>query len=112
MKRKVLAVAAAVGVLTLSTTAFAGGKEIFISEKCTKCHEIKSQKIESTKKEDAVDLSGIGGKHDATWFKGWLTKTIEKDSTLKPGTQVKHKKMWEGSDADLGALVDFLLTLK
>ena len=93
-------------------TAMADGKAVFEAEKCTKCHAVPSQKIESTKKDEAVELPGAMGTHDAAFFKGWLKKEIEIDSNVKKGQKTKHKKGWEGNDADLDTLANWLVTLK
>ncbi len=94
----------------------ADGKQIFLKHKCNKCHEIKSQGIEPLKRKPNktyVDLSDVGKRHtDAAWYPKWLHKEIKKDSVIKKGKQVKHKVKFKGSDDELKALVDWLLTLK
>ena len=95
-----------------SATAFADGKSVFEAEKCTKCHSVPSLKIESTKKEEAVALPASKEIADAAAMKKWLKKELEIESTVKKGSKVKHKKAWEGNDADLDTLAAWLLTLK
>ena len=105
-----------------SVALAADGSQIFLSNKCNKCHTIQSKGIEQAKsdgagddkddagpKKEPVDLSGVGAVHDSAWITGWIKKEVEKE---KDGKKIKHKKTWKGADADLKALVEFLGTLK
>jgi cbb3-type cytochrome oxidase cytochrome c subunit len=80
------------------------GQQIFMDSKCTKCHLVESLEITS-KKDDAKDLSNIGADHDAEFLKKYLVK----EETL---AKKKHKTKFKGSEAELDALVNWLLTLK
>ena len=108
--------------------AVADGKQVFLDMKCNKCHTIKSAAItqlpkapaepgEEEDEEEApkepTDLSKLddqvmkapeGAKEHV---KKWLKKEVQ--HTTKEGKLVKHKKLFKGSDADLQALVDFLV---
>lgn len=112
MRRTSLALAAALSALSLMVpaAAFAGGKEIFTEQKCTKCHSVKAEGIAATddKGDKIIDLSGAGKERDAKWFPGWLKKETEIDSKVKPGEKVKHKSKFKGSDADLETLSSWL----
>lgn len=85
------------------------GKDLFLAQKCSKCHKASAEGIAPLKdKPEIVDLSGTGGAHDAAWFKQWLKKEITKDSTVKPGEKVKHKGSWKGTDAELDTIAVWL----
>jgi cytochrome c551/c552 len=85
------------------------GKAVFTEQKCNKCHRVTTENIAPLKeKDDIVDISGVGGDHDAAWFKKWLLKEVEKDSKLKPGEKVKHKGSWKGTDAELDTVTAWL----
>lgn len=89
-----------------------GGKAVFTTNTCNKCHRVTSAGIQPIKeKADIVDLSGVGAEHDVAWFKQWLKKEIDKDSKLKPGEKVKHKGSWKGTDAELDVITAWLKTL-
>lgn len=108
MFRKFLMVLAVAG-LAAPSLALAGGKEIFLEQKCTKCHKVTSEGIAATEeKEKIVDLSGVGKNHDVAWFKQWLNKEVEQDSKVKPGEKVKHKQKFKGTPADLDAIAAWL----
>ena len=95
--------------LAIPSVASAGGKEIFLDQKCAKCHKVSTQGIAPTEEKDTIiDLAGSGGDHDVKWYAGWLKKETERDSKVKPGTKVKHKAMWKGTDADLETLANWL----
>jgi len=89
------------------------GKTAFLSNKCTMCHSIQSEKIEKasggyqTSKERNVppDLSGIGKKHNAEWFAKYLKHQEELNS-------LKHAKTWRGTEEQLQALAKWLEGLK
>ena len=80
------------------------GQQIFTDSKCTKCHSVESLEIVSTK-DDAADLSNVGADKDAEFLKKYLVK----EETMN---DKKHKTKFKGSDEELNALVDWLLTLK
>jgi hypothetical protein len=80
------------------------GKQIFEDGKCTKCHSVESLEIAS-KKDEPVDLSNAGASDNAEFLKKYLLK--EESMNDK-----KHKTKFKGSDDELNALVNWLLTLK
>jgi cbb3-type cytochrome oxidase cytochrome c subunit len=80
------------------------GQQIFIDSKCTKCHSVESLGITSTKN-NPNDLSNIGADYDAEFMKKYLVKEETIDDK-------KHKTKFKGSDEELDALVNWLLTLK
>ena len=80
------------------------GKQIFIENKCNNCHQVTSLEITS-KKDDAVDLSDAGKLDDAALLKSYLLKEEKLNDNY-------HKLKFEGSEAELNALVNWLLSLK
>jgi cytochrome c2 len=103
-----------------------GGKELFITYKCTSCHSVDSEKIEKRKAagteaaegEDAKtaaatpatpkknsDLSGVGVKKDAAWFSKYLMKEEKLDEKL-------HKTKFRGTPQELREMSAWLESLK
>ena len=79
------------------------GKQIFIDGKCNNCHTVTSMEITS-KKDDATDLSNVGCLRDAQLMKSYLLKEVKIN-------EQDHKLKFKGSEAELDALVNWLLTL-
>ena len=96
-------VAAVFGGFALAEEA----KDLFVSEKCVKCHSIDSQGIESTNKnpDKVTDLSDAGNKVDKDALKPYLKKEAEMNGN-------KHKLKFKGDEATLDTLVNWLVTLK
>ena len=101
------------------------GKDIFLSQKCNKCHNIAAQNIAKLESEDDAmaeeddlfgeeeeeatkppDLSGVGKVHDGAWITQWIEKKIANDKGKK------HKKRFKGTDEELKTLVTWLSGLK
>lgn len=80
------------------------GKKVFVDNKCSMCHTVKSAGIES-KKSDATDLSTVGKERT----EDFLMKYLKKEAKLN---DKDHKSSFKGSDDDLKKLVGWLLTLK
>ncbi len=85
----------------------AEGKTLFMAKKCNLCHAIDSQGIaKKSEKMKGKELSNIGSEgKSADWLKGWLLQT-----ELKEGE--KHKKKFKGTDQEMKAITNWLLTLK
>ena len=85
------------------------GKTIFMGKKCNSCHSIEvagiTKKTSSSSKTGPPDLSDEGSKRDSTFLANWL----EKKETIKGK---KHLLKFAGSDEELKALVQWLITLK
>jgi len=79
------------------------GKQIFIDNKCNNCHTVTSMEITS-KKDDAVDLSNAGSVGDAQLIKSYLLKEAKLNDK-------DHKLKFKGLEAELNALVNWLLSL-
>ena len=97
------------------------GQELFLKNKCNKCHTIEAKGIAALPKkggeedeDDAdgekkkpVDLSKMGAEHDAAFFQGWLKRETEKD-----GKKHKFKLPKATTDEEVAAIADWLATLK
>ena len=94
------------------------GQQVFVAQKCQMCHTVYSTGIGEPPAEDAKeeeeeaaaaagppDLSIAGAGRTAEWISLYL----QKKETLN---DKKHMKSFKGSDEDLAALVDWVLTLK
>lgn len=80
------------------------GQQIFTDNKCSKCHSVESLGITPIK-DDAVDLSNVGADIDNDFLKNYLLK----QESLK---EKKHKTKFSGTNAELNALVNWLISLK
>ncbi|MBF0493348.1 MAG: c-type cytochrome [Deltaproteobacteria bacterium] len=114
--------ALALALAFVSTPSFAAGnaagKKVFLDNKCNKCHAIKSEGIaalpkdaadaDAGEKKEPADLSTIKPEFLKTKatpedsLKAWLKKEVDVNGA-------KHKKVFNGADADLASLVSFLL---
>lgn len=98
-------------LLSITSVWAADGKAIFTNDtnKCNKCHTVKSAGIEKDGaggSAKAPDLSGVGTKHaDTEWIKKYITKQ-EIDGVKK------HMKQAKGSAKEITALVTWLGSLK
>lgn len=103
---------------------YADGKQIFLDNKCNKCHTAKKMNIQKLPRtavaeedEDDTEVKGADGKKvepkdmtDAVAaakkenldVEKWLTKTVANKENRK------HKKKFNGSPADLKTLSDWL----
>lgn len=80
------------------------GKKVFVDSKCGMCHTVKSEGLES-KKKDAVDLSSVGDTYKADQLKKILTRKEKiKDAD--------HKILFKGDEKSLDALTLWLESLK
>lgn len=80
------------------------GKKIFVDSKCSMCHTVKSEGLES-KKKDAVDLSSVGNTYKADFLKKFLTKQEKINNA-------DHKIAFKGDEKNLDALAQWLESLK
>jgi cytochrome c551/c552 len=98
---------AAVALSVASPLLAADGKAVFLDKKCNLCHSVDSQQIQRTsEKMKGSDLSSVGGAvESADWVKSYLTKKVQKDGA-------DHRREFKGTDEELDALVEWLLTLK
>lgn len=100
-------VLAIVFVAITSPTQAADGKAIFLDSKCNTCHSVDSQSISKTNdKMKAPDLSNAGAMvESADWLKKFLTREVKLHDK-------NHLKKFSGTDEELGALVDWIMSLK
>lgn len=101
----------ALGLLLLAagvaTAASADGKEVYLANKCERCHGVARADIASTATSDRMrgpDLSDIGSKRDAEWMVRYLRKEIEVEDKA-------HRTEWKGSKKDLERLAAWLASL-
>jgi len=99
------------GILTgpalAQNTSAEAGRKIYVREKCSVCHQIAGQGNQR------FPLDGVGTRLSASDLRRWFTHTIEMEAALpkKPAIRMSSKK-YRLKDAELDALVAYLLTLK
>lgn len=84
----------------------ADGKQIFMDQKCNLCHAVSTAGIEAKTKSEKMkgpDLVGLDADADT------LVKFITGETEMNGA---KHKKKATGSDAEVKALVDWILSQK
>jgi hypothetical protein len=104
MKTKIMI--AVVGMLLLGATSIvsAGGAELFTEAKCNMCHSVASADVVATVKSDSMkgpDLGGFKYEGDTAELLAFLGQTATPND-------VKHKKKWAGTQADLDAILAWL----
>jgi cytochrome c553 len=80
-------------------------KDIFLAEKCQRCHSIEELNITNTGQKDISDLSAVGSKRTAEW----LVKYLQREEAINGK---KHLKNLKTSGADIEKLANWLATLK
>lgn len=80
-------------------------KDIFLAEKCQRCHSIEELNITNTGQKDVSDLSAVGSKRMAEW----LVKYLRREEAINGK---KHLKNLKTSGADIEKLASWLATLK
>jgi mono/diheme cytochrome c family protein len=83
------------------------GKKVYEAQKCSACHMIAG------KGNKMFPLDGVGAKLSAADMKKWFTHTAEMEAALpkKPAIKMSSKK-YDLKDADLDALVAYMMSLK
>jgi cytochrome c2 len=89
---------------TAQDAAAKDGKTIFTESKCSMCHAISSEGIE-TKKKGAPDLSDVGTKLKADFIEKYISKEEQLDGK-------KHPIAFKGEAADKTTLANWLESLK
>lgn len=95
--------------MTVPLAAAEGGQQIFLDQKCNRCHSIASLEIEATIKSEKMkgpDLENVGSRHEAEWLSQWIKKEVSNDDGKN------HSAKWAGSDKELEGLVAWLASLK
>jgi len=104
--KKVVAAITSVAVLTVGASmAVASGGEAVFKKKCKACHNI------TDKKKVGPGLAGVFGRETPTNGKldeHGLTAWLKDPKAVNPKSRMPNLKL---SDADIGALVDYLKTL-
>ena len=84
------------------------GKAVFVAQKCSTCHSVSTAGIAATTKSDKMkgpDLVGLAASHDAAAIRAYLKKEGKIDDKA-------HRTAFKGTDAELDALVAWLLKQK
>lgn len=105
----VVAIAASIPAPRAAAAETLDGKAVFAAQKCNLCHSIESQGIASKATSDKTkgpDLSGEGLKRDAAWIGKFLHRVEKIDG------KVHKKDLKAASEAEIDALVAWLMTLK
>ena len=113
MMRHLALVAGLVGLMTLSISAqtrrsFQAGKQVYASKACARCHMVAGKGYKNGK------LDGVASKMSADDMRKWLTAPAEMEAKLdhKPKVKMSSRKRMKLTDADVTALVAYLMTLK
>jgi len=81
----------------------AGGKEIFLAQKCNICHSVPAAGIEGKTSTGNMKGPDLPSSHtDPAWLAAFLKQQQE-------GEAGRHKRPFKGSDEELQTLVDWLL---
>lgn len=113
MKSTVAVLAGAIWLMGATTVAaqdaklIDAGKKVYESQKCVTCHSIAG------KGNKMFPLDGVGAKLSAADMKKWFTHTAAMEAALpkKPAIKMSSKK-YDMKDADLDALVAYMMSLK
>jgi mono/diheme cytochrome c family protein len=81
------------------------GKKVYAAQKCATCHSIAGVGSKM------APLDGVGSKHNAAEIKAWITDPDPLTEKLPVKPKIKMKK-YTLPDADLDALVAYMLSLK
>ncbi|MBL7959093.1 c-type cytochrome, partial [bacterium] len=79
-------------------------KEIFLAEKCQRCHSISAMNIDVTGQKVVSDLSAVGSRHTGEW----LVKYMKREVAINGKKHIKNLKT---SGADIEKLAKWLATL-
>lgn len=115
-------------VFAAASTARADGKQLFLDNKCNKCHEGAGIALLPKDPADAADADAEAGEKVETpkldGMSGKLVKDFGSEAAVKEKLPAflkkeaanskgkKHKKAFKGADADLQTIIAWLLTLK
>jgi mono/diheme cytochrome c family protein len=84
------------------------GKEIYTRQQCARCHMVGGKGYKHGK------LDGVASKMNADDMRKWLTKPAEMEAKLAepPKVKMSSRKRMKLTDADVTALVAYLMTLR
>ena len=83
------------------------GRKIYESEGCAKCHMINGRGNRM------APLDGVGSRLSPEEIKKWLTKTAQMEDALPKAPAIKMStRKYDFNDADLNAVVAYLMSLK
>ena len=114
MIKRHLALVGLVGMMTASVSAqdatlVQAGKQLYSSKECARCHMVAGKGHKMNK------LDGVASKLSARDIGRWLKAPAEMEATLdhKPKVRMSSRKSLKSmTDADVAALVAYLMTLK
>ena len=98
-----LALAAGLAV-TASGARAQDGKTLFLAQKCNLCHSVQTAGIERVTRSEKVagpELTDLAAKAEPAF----LAQYLKKEATLH---DKKHSKQFQGSEAELKALITWL----
>jgi len=112
MMRNLAPVLGLVGLATLpaaaqDATLVETGKAIYSSRECDRCHMVAGKGYKNGK------LDGVGSTVSAEDMRKWLTTPREMETKLdkKPKVRMSSRKKMTLTEADVSALVAYLMTL-
>jgi hypothetical protein len=83
----------------------ADAKELFLVEKCNRCHSISSLNIENTGQKKISDLSDVGSRFSTEF----IIKYLNREEAIEGK---KHLKNLKSEGADIETVAKWLSTLK
>ena len=113
MVRDLARAAGLVGVMTLSVSAQSApsaqaGKDVYAEKQCARCHMVGGKGYKNGQ------LDGVAKKMSADEMRKWLTAPAEMEAKLDhpPKVKMSSRKSMKLGDAEVAALVAYLMTLK
>lgn len=113
MMRNLAPVLGLVGLMTLPVSAqnaklVEAGKAVYASKECARCHMVAGKGYKNGK------LDGVASTVSAEDMRKWLTTPREMEATLdkKPKVRMSSREKMTLTEADVSALVAYLMTLK
>ena len=113
MMRHLVLATGLVGVMTLpasaqTSNAVQAGKQLYASKECDRCHMVGGKGYKGGK------LDGVASKVNASEMRQWLKTPADMEAKLdkKPKVRMSSRKGMNLTDADVTALVAYLMTLK
>jgi len=106
-------IAGLVGLMTSPVVAqdaklVQAGKELYAGKTCARCHMVGGRGYKAGK------LDGVAKRMSADDMRKWLTAPADMEAKLdqKPKVRMSSRKKMHLTDADVSALVAYLMTLK
>lgn len=113
MMRNLAPLLGLVGLMALPVSAQNGslveaGKNLYASKKCARCHMVAGKGYKDGK------LDGVASKVSSEDMRKWLTAPREMEAKLekRPKVRMSSRKNMTLTEAEVSALVAYLMTLK